>query len=149
MCLSSPLNFKSYSIMVSNVISDDTRMSSVSDSDSVVSVLISTYPLANKGYLVSFFKDGPEGNYEVYDPVYSLDFEASKLSNFLEFHSVILPKSCFYLPLMDLGAFIRSLSSGASVFDMTLLAPTSPMQGLLMVQVDEKSLSKYEQEEED
>ncbi len=149
MCLFLPLNFKSYSIMVSNVISEDTRKSSVSDSDLVVSVMISTYPLANKGYLVSFFKDGPDGNFEVYDPVYSLDFEASKLSDFLEFNSVILPKACYYLPPMDLGNFIRSLSSGASVFDMTLLAPSSPMQGLLMVQVDEKSLSKYEQEEED
>ena len=149
MCLSSPLNFKSYSIMVSNVVSEDTRKSSVSDSDLVVSVMISTYPLANKGYLVSFFKDGPDGNFEVYDPVYSLDFEASKLSNFLEFSSVILPKACYYLPPMELGDFIRSLSSGASVFDMTLLAPTSPMQGLLMVRVDEKSLSEYEQEEED
>lgn len=149
MCLSSPLNFKSYSIMVSNVISDDTRKSSVSDSELVVSVMISTYPLANKGYLVSFFKDGPDGNFEVYDPVYSLDFEASKLSNFLEFNSIILPKSCYYLPPMELADFIRSLSSGASVFDMTLLVPSSPMQGLLMVQVDEKSLSKYEQEEED
>lgn len=135
--------------MVSNVNSEDTRKSSVSDSDLVVSVMISTYPLANKGYLVSFFKDDPEGNFEVYDPVYSLDFEASKLSNFLEFSSVILPKGCYYLPPMELGDFIRSLSSGASVFDMILLAPSSPMQGLLMVKVDENSLSKYEQEEED
>ncbi len=149
MCLISPLNFKSYSIMVSNVISDDTRKSSVSDSDLVVSVMISTYPLANKGYLVSFFKDGPDGNFEVYDPVCSLDFEASKLSNFLEFNSVILPKACYYLSPLDLGDFIRSLSSGASVFNMNLLAPSSPMQGLLMVQVDEKSLSDYEPEEED
>lgn len=149
MCLSSPLNFKSYSIMVSNVISEDTRKSSGSDSDLVVSVMISTYPLANKGYLVSFFKDGPDGNYEVYDPLYALDFDESKLSDYLKFNSIILPKSCYYLPPMDLGDFIRSLSSGASVFDVTLLAPSSPMQGLLMVQVDEKSLSQYEQEEED
>lgn len=149
MCLFLLLNFKSYSIMVSNVVSEDTRKSSVSDSDLVVSVMISTYPLANKGYLVSFFKDGPDGNFEVYDPLYSLDFEASKLSDFLQYSSVILPKACYYLPPMELGDFIRSLSSGASVFDMTLLVPTSPMQGLLMVQVDEKSLSEYEQEEED
>lgn len=128
--------------MASNVISEETRKSSVS-------VMISTYPLANKGYLVSFFKDGPDDNFEVYDPASSLDFEASKLSNFLEFSSVILPKACYYLPPMALGNFIRSLSSGASVFDITLLTPSSPMQGLLMVQVDEKSLSTYEQEEED
>lgn len=135
--------------MLSNVISEDTRKSSVSDSDLVVSVMLSTYPLANKGYLVSFFTDGPDGNFEVYDPVNSLDFEASKLANFLESSSVILPKGCYYLPPVALGDFIRSLSSGASVFDMTLLVPSSPMQGLLMVQVDEKSLSKYEPEEED
>lgn len=135
--------------MVSNVVSEDTRKSSVSDSELVVSVMISTYPLANKGYLVSFFKDGPDGNIEVYDPISSLDFEASKLSNFLEYSSVLLPKACLYLPPMDLGDFIRSLSSGASVFEMTLLPPSSPMQGLLLVQVDEKSLSEYEQEEED
>ncbi len=128
--------------MVSNVISEDTRKSSVS-------VMISTYPLANKGYMVSFFKEGPDGNFEVYDPVNSLAFEPSKLSNFLVFSSVILPKACYYLPPMELGNFIRSLSSGASVFDITLLTPSSPMQGLLMVQVDEKSLSTYEQEEED
>lgn len=149
MCLSSPLNFKSYSIMVSNVISEDARKSSVSDSDLVVSMMLSTYPLANKGYLVSFFKDDPDGNFEVYDPFFSLDFEASKLSDFLEYSSVILPKACYYLPPMKLGDFIRSLSSGASVFDMTLLPPSSPMQGLLMVKVDEKSLSDYEPEEED
>lgn len=135
--------------MLSNVTSEDTRKSSVSDSELVVSVMISTYPLANKGYLVSFFKDGPEGNFEVYDPVYSLDFEASKLSKFLEFNSIILPKGCYYLSPTDLGDFICSLSSGASTFEMNLLVPTSPMQGLLMVQVDEKSLSEYEQEEED
>lgn len=149
MCLSLALNFKSYSIMVSNVISEDTRKSSVSDSELVVSVMISTYPLANKGYLVSFFTEGSNDNFEVYDPVYSLDFEASKLSNFLEYSSVLLPKGCYYLPPMELGGFIRSLSSGASVFEMNLLVPTNPMQGLLMVKVDEKSLSKYEQEEED
>lgn len=135
--------------MASNVISEDTRKSCVSDSELVVSVMISTYPLANKGYLVSFFKDDPEGKFEVYDPLYSLDFEASKLSNFLEFNSIILPKGCYYLSPLDLGDFIRSLSSGASTFEVTLLSPSSPMQGLLMVRVDEKSLSDYEQEEED
>ena len=99
--------------------------------------------------MVSFGQDGPDGSFDNYDPVCSLDFEASKLSDFLQFSSVILPKACYYLPPMELGDFIRSLSSGASVFDMTLLVPTSPMQGLLMVRVDEKSLSNYEQEEED
>lgn len=135
--------------MLSNAISEDLRKSSVSDSDLVVSVMISTYPLANKGYLVSFFKDGPDGNFEVYDPAYSLDFETSKLANFLEFSSILLPKGCYYLPPMDLGDFIRSLSSGASFFEMNLLAPSSPMQGLLLVKVNEDSFIDHEQEEED
>lgn len=135
--------------MLSNVTSEDTQKSSVPDSDLVVSVMISTYPLANKGYLVSFFKDGPDGNFVVYDPAYSLDFEASELANFLKFDSVLLPKGCYYLPPVALGDFICSLSSGASFFEMDLLAPSSPLQGLLLVKVDEESLSKHEQEEED
>lgn len=135
--------------MLSNAIDEGRCESSVSDSDLVVSVMISTYPLANKGYLVSFFKDGPDGNFEPYDPVYSLDFEASKLSKFLEYSSVFLPKGCYYLPPMDLGDFIRSLSSGASFFEMNLLAPSSPMQGLLLVKVNEDSFIDHEQEEED
>lgn len=135
--------------MLSNVISEELRKPSVSDSDLVVSVMISTYPLANKGYLVSFFKDDFDGNFEPYDPTCSLDFEASKLANFLESSSVFLPKGCYYLSPMYLGDFIRSLSFGASIFEMNLLAPSSPLQGLLLVKVDEESLSKYEQEEED
>ena len=135
--------------MLSNAVIEDRPESSVSDSDLVVSVMISTYPLANKGYLVSFFKEGPDGDFEVCDPGYSLDFEASKLSASLEFSTVFLPKGCYYLPPIELGNFIRSLSSGASVFEMNLLPPSTPMQGLLMIKVDEKSLSKYESEEED
>ena len=135
--------------MLSNVISEDMQKSSVSDSDSVVSVMISTYPLANRGYLVSFFKDGSDGNFEPYDPAYSMDFGASKLAIFLEFNSILLPKGCYYLPPVALGDFIRSLSFGASFFEMNLLAPSSPLQGLLLVKVDEDSFSKYEQEEED
>lgn len=135
--------------MSSDFVSGDQCESSVSASDLVVSVMISTYPLANKGYLVSFFKDGPDSNFEAYDPVYSLDFEASKLSKFLEYSSVFLPKGCYYLPPMDLGDFIRSLSSGASFFEMDLLAPSSPMQGLLLVKVNEDSFIDHEQEEED
>ena len=135
--------------MSSNVISEDTQKSSVSDSDLVVSVMISTYPLANKGYLVSFFKDGPDGNFEVYDQAYSLEFESSELASFLEFSSILLPKGCYYLPPEALGSFIRSLSIGASFFEMILLAPSSPMQGLLLVKVDKESFLKYEPEEED
>lgn len=135
--------------MLSNAISEDQRKSSGSDSDLVVLVMISTYPLANKGYLVSFFKDDPEGKFEPYDPVYSLDFEASILSKFLEFNSVLLPKGCYYLSPMDLAEFIRSLSFGASFFEMTLMAPSSPLQGLLVVKVNEDSFIHHEPEEED
>lgn len=135
--------------MSSNSIRKDMQQSSVSDSDLVVSVLISNYPLSNGGYLVSFGKEGPEGSFEKYDPVYSLDFEASKLSKFLDFSSVFLPQGCFYLPQMDLGEFIRALSSGAAFFEMSLLPASSQMQGLLLVKVNEDSFFDHEQEEED
>lgn len=135
--------------MLSNAISEDKQKSSVSDSDPVVSVLISNYPLSNGGYLVSFGQDGPDGSFENYDPAFSLDFEASKLSNFLEFSSVFLPKGCYYLPRLDLGDFIRSLSSGASFFEMNLLPASGSMQGLLLLKVNEDSFFDHEQEEED
>lgn len=135
--------------MLTNAVSEDLRKSSVSDSDLVVSVMISTYPLANRGYLVSFYKDDPEGKFEVYDPACSLDFGASKLVNFLEISSILLPKGCYYLPPMKLGDFIRSLSSGASFFEMTLLPPSSPLQGLLELKVNEDSFIDHEQEEEE
>lgn len=135
--------------MLSNATSEDLRESSVSDSDGIVSVLISNYPLTNGGYLVSFGKDDSDGSFVNYNPIFSLDFKASKLANFLEFSSVFLPKGCFYLPSQLLGDFICSLSSGASFFDMSLLPASSQLQGLLLVKVDEHSLSVYEQEEED
>lgn len=135
--------------MLSNVISEDKQKSSVSDSDLVVSVLISNYPLVNGGYLVSFGQDGPDGSFENYDPAYSLDFEASKLANFLDFSSVFLPKGCYYLSPMELGDFIRSLLSGASFFEMNLLPASSTMQGLLLVKVNEDNFFDHEQEEED
>lgn len=135
--------------MLSNVINEDTQKSSVSGLESVVSVLISNYPLANGGYLVSFGKDGADASFTKYDPVYSLDFEASKLSKFLDFSSVFLPQGCFYLPDTELTGFIRSLASGASTFSIKLLPASGNMQGLLLIMVDEDSLSKYEQEEED
>lgn len=135
--------------MLSNVIAENTQKSSVSDLESVVSVLISNYPLANGGYLVSFGKDGPDASFTKYDPVSSFDFEASKLSKFLEFSSIFLPQGCFYLPDTELTGFIRSLASGASVFSIKLLPASAQLQGLLLITVDEDSLSKYEQEEED
>lgn len=135
--------------MLSNVISEDTQKSSESCQKSIVSVLISNYPLANGGYLVSFGHDEPDGSFKNYDPVNSLDFEASKLFKFLKFSSILLPKGCYYLPEMELAGFIRSLSSDVSFFEMKLLPATAQLQGLLLVKVDENSLSKYEQEEED
>lgn len=135
--------------MLSNAISEEQRKSSVSDSDLVVSVLISNYPLANGGYLVSFGQDGPDGSFEKYDPAFSLDFEASKLANFLEFSSIFLPKGCYYLPRVELGDFIRALSSGATFFEMDLLPASPQMQGLIMVKVNEDSFFDHEQEEED
>lgn len=135
--------------MLSNVVSEDTKKSSVPDPESIVSVLISNYPLANGGYLVSFGKEDPEGSFTRYDPVYSLDFEASKLSKFLYFSSIFLPQGCFYLPDSELAGFIRSLASGASVFRVKLLPASGQLQGMLVIMVDEDSLSDYEQEEED
>lgn len=135
--------------MLSNVISEDVQKSSVPSSDPVVSVLISNYPLSNGGYLVSFGQTEPDGSFKNYDPLYSLDFEASKLSKFLEFSSIFLPKGCYYLPEMELTGFIRSLSSGASFFEMNLLPASSSMQGLLLVKVNEDSFFDHEPEEED
>ena len=135
--------------MLSNVIGEDAQKSSVSDSVSIVSVLISNYPLSNGGYLVSFGKDESDGSFKNYDPVYAFDFEFSKLSKHLNFSSTFLPKGCYYLPDMELADFIRSLASDASFFEMRLLPASSQLQGLLLVKVDESSLSKYEQEEED
>lgn len=135
--------------MLSNAINEGQCKPSDSDSDLVVSVLISNYPLSNGGYLVSFGQDGPDGSFQNYDPAFSLDFEASKLSNFLEFSSIFLPKGCYYLPQMYLGDFIRSLSSGASFFEMNLLPASSQLQGLLLVKVNEDSFFDHEQEEED
>lgn len=135
--------------MLSNVVSEDLQKSSVSESDSVISVLISNYPLVNGGYLVSFGHDGSDGSFKSFDPIDSLDFEASKLSEFLKFSSIFLPKGCYYLPDIEFSRFIGSLASDASFFDMKLLPASGQMQGLLMVKVDGESLCKYEQEEED
>lgn len=134
--------------MFSNATCEDQPKSSVSGSDLVVTVMISTYPLANKGYLVSFFKDDPEGNFEAYDPARGLDLEAS-IAKYLEFSSVLLPNGCYYLAPTELGDFIRSLSSGSAFFEMTLLPPSTPLQGLLLVKVTENRFFDHEQEEED
>lgn len=135
--------------MLSNVISEDTNESCVPGVETVVSVLISNYPLANGGYLVSFGKDDPDTSFTRYDPISSLDFETSKLSKFLNFSSLFLPQGCFYLPDTKLTDFVRSLASGASVFRIKLLPSSGQLQALLLIMVDEDSLSKYGQEEED
>lgn len=135
--------------MLSNVISEDTQKSSVSGSDSIVSVLISNYPLSNGGYLVSFGKDEPDGSFKNFDPVQSVFFDDSAISVILNNSSVFLPKGCFYLPELSLADFIRFMSSGASFFDMKLLPASGNLQGLLLIKVDEASLFRYEQEEED
>ena len=135
--------------MSSKVVTEDMLKSSGSVEDPIVSVVISNYPLANGGYLVSFSQEKSDGSFKSYDPVCSLDFEASKLSMYLDFSSVFLPKGCYYLTDMELAGFIKALSFGASTFEMKLLPASAQMQGVILVQVDEKSLSKYEQEEED
>ena len=131
------------------VMNEDMSQSSGSVENPIISVVISNYPLSNGGYLVSFTQEDSAGSYKSYDPAYSLDFEASKLSTYLEFSSIFLPKGCYYLPDMELAGFIKALSFGASTFEMKLLSASSQMQSLILVAVDEKSLSKYEQEEED
>ena len=135
--------------MLSNVISEDAKKSSVSESDLIISVLISNYPLANGGYLVSFGKDGADGSFENFDPVQSVFFDNSVISGILNYSSVFLPKGCFYLPELAFSDFVRFMSSGASFFDMKLLPASGQMQGLLLIKVDEASLFRYEQEEED
>lgn len=135
--------------MSSKVIAEDMLKSSDSVKNSIISVVISNYPLSNGGYLVSFSQEEHDGSFKSYDPAYSLDFESSKLSAYLEFSSIFLPKGCYYLSDMELAGFIKALSFGASTFEMKLLPASAQMQGMILVQVDEKSLSEYEQEEED
>lgn len=144
-----PLNFKPYFIMSSKVITEDMLKSSRSVENPIISVVISNYPLANGGYLVSFSQEEPNGSFKNYDPVYSLVFEGSKLSEYLDYSSLFLPKGCYYLADMELAGFIKALSFGASTFEMKLLPASAQMQCMILVQVDEKSLSEYGQEEED
>lgn len=148
-CLFLLLNFKPYFIMSSKVITEDQLKSSGSVENPIISVVISNYPLSNGGYLVSFSQEEPDGSFKSYDLAHFLDFEASKVSTYLDFSSVFLPKGCYYLFDRGLAGFIKALSCGASTFEMCFLPVSGQMQGMLLVQVDEKSLSKYEQEEED
>ena len=147
-CLFLLLNFKPYLIMASKVITEDMLRCSGSVHDPIISVVISNYPLSNGGYLVSFSQEESDGSLKSYDLDHSLDFEASKLSKFLEFSSIFLPKGCYYLPEMELAGFIKSLSFGVSAFRMQLLPASAQMQGLILVKVNERSLLNYEQKEE-
>lgn len=135
--------------MSSKVITEDMLKSSDSVKNPIISVVISNYPLANGGYLVSFSQEEPDGSFKSYDLDSTLDFEVSKFSTYLDFSSVFLPKGCYYLFDRELAGFIKVLSFGASTFEMKLLPASGQMQGMILVQVDEKSLFKYEQEEED
>lgn len=146
-CLYLPLNFKPYFIMSSKVITEDTLQSSGSVENPIVSVVISNYPLSNGGYLVSFSQQESGGSFRSYTPPSGFDF--LKFSLYLDCSSVFLPKGCYYLSESDLADFIKALSSCASTFEMKLLPASAQMQGMILVQVDEKSLFKYEQEEED
>lgn len=134
--------------MSSKIIAEDMPKSSGSESDSIVSVLISNYPLSNGGYLVSFGRDEPDGSFKNFDPVLSSDYVGSWLSKRLDFNPLFLPAGCFYLPDSGLGAFIESLAFEASYFQMKLLPASSQLQGLILVQVNENSLFEYEQKEE-
>ena len=148
-CLCLPLNFKPYFIMSSKVITEDTLKSSDSVENPIITVVISNYPLSNGGYLVSFTQEGTDGSFKAYDPVYSLDYETTKLSKYLDTSSVFLPRGCYYLSDKKLHLFVEALFSGTLFYDMKLLPASSQSQGLLLLKVDEKSFSRYEQEEED
>lgn len=135
--------------MSSKVITEDMLKSSDSVENPIISVVISNYPLSNGGYLVSFSKEESDGSFKGYDPAYSLDYESSKLSKYLDSSSVFLPKGCYYLSDNRLHLFIEALFSGTCFYDMKLLPASSQLQGLILVKVDENSFFRYEQEEED
>lgn len=136
--------------MSSNFVVNEAMLKTSSSVDNpIISVLISNYPLSNGGYLVSFGQEEADGSFKFYDPVSSLDYETTKLSKYLDTSSVFLPKGCYYLPDKKLHLFIEALLSGTLYYDMKLLPASSQTQGLILVKVDEKSFSKYEQEEED
>lgn len=148
-CLFLSLNFKPYFIMPSNVINEDMLKSSNPVENPIISVLIANYPLSNGGYLVSFGQEEADGSFKFYDPIYSLNYGTTKLSRYLDTSAVFLPKGCYYLADKKLHLFIEALFSGTRFYDLKLLPASSQSQGLLLVKVDEKSFSKYEQEEED
>lgn len=148
-CLFLPLNFKSYFLMSSKISTEDMLESSNFVENPIITVVISNYPLSNGGYLVSFTQEGTDGSLKAYDPVSSLDYEATKLFKYLDISFVFLPKGCYYLSNNRLHLFVEALFSGAQFYDMQLLPASSQSQGLILLKVDEKSFYRYEQEEED
>lgn len=135
--------------MSSKVITEDTLKSSDSVENPIITVVISNYPFSNGGYLVTFTKEGTDGSLKEYDPVYSLDYESSKLSKYLDTSSVFLPKGCYYLSDNKLHLFVEALFSGTLFYDMKFLPASSHSQSVILLKVDEKSFFRYEQEEED
>ena len=85
-CLCLHLNFKPYFIMSSKVITEDTLKSSDSVENPIITVAISNYPFSNGGYLVTFTREGTDGSPKTYNPVYSLDYETTKLAKYLSGH---------------------------------------------------------------
>lgn len=135
--------------MSSKIITEDMLKSSDSVENPIITVVISNYPLSNGGYLVSFTQEGTDGSLKAYDPVSSLDYEATKLFKYLDISFVFLPKGCYYLSDNKLHLFVEALFSGSQFYDMKLLPASSQSQGLILLKVDEKSFYRYEQEEED
>lgn len=135
--------------MSSKVITEDMLKSSDSVENPIITVVIANYPLSNGGYLVSFTQEGSDGSFKAYDPVHSLDYESTKLSKYLDISSVFLPKGCYYLSDKKLHLFVEALFSGTKFYDMKFLPASSQAQALILLKVDEKSFSRYEQEEED
>lgn len=135
--------------MSSKVINEDTLKSSDSVENPIITVVISNYPFSNGGYLVTFSREGSDGSLKSYDPVYSLDYETTKLAKYLDTSSIFLPEGCYYLPDNKLHLFVEALFSGTLFYDMRLLPASSQSQGMILLKVDEKSFSRYEQEEED
>jgi hypothetical protein len=135
--------------MSSKIITEDMSESSGSVENPIITVVISNYPLSNGGYLVSFTQEGTDGSFKAYDPVSSLDYEATKLFKYLDISFVFLPKGCYYLSDNKLHLFVEALFSGTQFYDMKLLPASSQSQGLILLKVDEKSFYRYEPEEED
>lgn len=135
--------------MSSKVVTEDTLKSSDFVENPIITIAISNYPFSNGGYLVTFTQESTDGSFKEYDPVYSLDYETSKLSKYLNTSSIFLPKGCYYLSDNKLHLFVEALFSGTSFYDMKLLPASSHSQGLILLKVDEKSFYRYEQEEED